>query len=174
VRIENADLMRHITALAAEVSRLTGAVQAALPKARPVSEAATADIAEQVRNLVFPGFLGATPYPQLTELPRYLQAAQTRLESLQSSAARDESGLDVISRVEQAYAELCELVPAGRLPGFIEDIGWLIEELRVGLFAQSLRTRVPVSEKRVLAAIDAARSRVRNESALSRRRSENR
>ena len=174
VRIENADLMRHITALAAEVSRLTGVVQAALPKARPVSEAATADIAEQVRNLVFPGFLGATPYPQLTELPRYLQAAQTRLESLQSSAARDESGLDVISRLEQAYAELCELVPAGRLPGFIEDIGWLIEELRVGLFAQSLRTRVPVSEKRVLAAIDAARSRVRTESAVSRRRSENR
>ena len=174
VRVENADLMRHITALAAEVSRLTGAVQAALPKARQVSEAATADIAEQIRNLVFPGFLGATPYPQLTELPRYLQAAQTRLETLQSSAARDASGLDVISRVEEAYAELCELVPAGRLPGFVEDIGWLIEELRVGLFAQSLRTRVPVSEKRVLAAIDAARSRVRNESAVSRRRSENR
>src|SRR5215208_2277439 len=174
VRVENADLMRDITTLAAEVSRLTGAVRAALPKARPVSEAATADIAEQVRNLVFPGFLGATPYPQLTELPRYLQAAQTRVETLRSSAARDAPGFDVISRVEQAYAELCALVPVGRLPGFVEDIGWLIEELRVGLFAQSLRTRVPVSEKRVLAAIDAARSRVRTESAVSQRRSENR
>jgi len=174
VRVENADLMRDITTLAAEVSRLTGAVRAALPKARPVSEAATADIAEQVRNLVFPGFLGATPYPQLTELPRYLQAAQTRVETLRSSAGRDAPGFDVISRVEQAYAELCALVPAGRLPGFVEDIGWLIEELRVGLFAQSLRTRVPVSEKRVLAAIDAARSRVRTESAVSQRRSENR
>ena len=174
VRVENAELMRDITTLAAEVSRLTGAVRAALPKARPVSEAATADIAEQVRNLVFPGFLGATPYPQLTELPRYLQAAQTRVETLRSSAGRDAPGFDVISRVEQAYAELCALVPAGRLPGFVEDIGWLIEELRVGLFAQSLRTRVPVSEKRVLAAIDAARSRVRTESAVSQRRSENR
>src|SRR5829696_1005825 len=174
VRVENADLMRDITTLAAEVSRLTGAVRAALPKARPVSEAATADIAEQVRNLVFPGFLGATPYPQLTELPRYLQAAQTRVETLRSSAGRDAPGFDVISRVVQAYAELCALVPAGRLPGFVEDIGWLIEELRVGLFAQSLRTRVPVSEKRVLAAIDAARSRVRTESAVSQRRSENR
>jgi ATP-dependent helicase HrpA len=174
VRVENADLMRDITTLAAEVSRLASAVRAALPKTRPVSEAATADIAEQVRNLVFPGFLGATPYPQLTELPRYLRAAQTRVETLRSSAGRDAPGFDVISRVEQAYAELCALVPAGRLPGFVEDIGWLIEELRVGLFAQSLRTRVPVSEKRVLAAIDAARSRVRTESAVSQRRSENR
>jgi ATP-dependent RNA helicase HrpA len=126
-----------------------------------------------VGNLVFTGFLGATPYPQLTELPRYLKAVQTRLENLRRSAARDAPGLEVISRVEEAYAELCELVPAGRLPGFVEDIGWLIEELRVGLFAQSLRTRVPVSEKRVLAAIDAARSRIRNESSLSGRRSKN-
>ena len=173
VRVQNADLMRHITTLAAEISRLTGAVQLALPKVRQMSEAAD-DIAEQVSNLVFPGFLGATPYSQLTELPRYLMAAQTRLENLRRSAARDAPGLEVISRVEEAYAELCELAPAGRLPGFVEDVGWLIEELRVGLFAQSLRTRVPVSEKRVQAAIDAARSRLRNESGLTGRRSENR
>ncbi len=126
VRVENADLMRHITALAAEVSRLTGAVQAALPKARPLSEAATADIAEQVRNLVFPGFLGATPYPQLTELPRYLQAAQTRLETLRSSAARDAPGLDVISRVEQAYAELCDISARGSVARICRG-HWLVD-----------------------------------------------
>ena len=64
--------------------------------------------------------------------------------------------------VEEAYAELCESAPPGRLPGFVEEIGWLIEELRVSLFAQSLRTRVPVSEKRVLASMEAARARLRN------------
>ncbi|MDF2748006.1 MAG: hrpA, partial [Propionibacteriaceae bacterium] len=165
VRAENADLMREITTLAAEVSRLSGAVQATLPRTREVSEAAAADIAEQVGNLVFPGFLGATPYAQLTELPRYLEAVQLRVEALRNSAARDAAGLEVIIRVEEAYADLCELAPPGRLPGFVEEIGWLIEELRVSLFAQSLRTRVPVSGKRVLAAIEKAQSRLRSESA---------
>ena len=165
VRAENADLMRQITTLAAEISRLSGAVQAALPRTREVSEAAAADIAEQVGNLVFPGFLGATPYAQLTELPRYLKAVQLRIEALRNTAARDAAGFEVIIRVEEAYADLCELAPPGRLPGFVEEIGWLIEELRVSLFAQSLRTRVPVSDKRVLAAIETAQSRLRDESA---------
>ena len=56
-------------------------------------------------------------------------------------------------RCEDAYAELCDQAPPGPLPDFVDEIGWLIEELRVSLFAQTLRTRVPVSEKRVMAAI---------------------
>ena len=63
-------------------------------------------------------------------------------------------------RCEDAYAELCDQVPPGPLPDFVAEIGWQIEELRVSLFAQPLRTRIPVSEKRVMAAVAAARARL--------------
>jgi ATP-dependent helicase HrpA len=165
VRIDNADLMRQITGLAAQICDRNGTVLDALDQARTASEAAASDIAEQVGNLVFAGFLGATPYEHLTELPRYLKAVQSRIETLISSPARDAAGSSIINRVEDAYAELCEEAPPGRLPSFIEEVGWLIEELRVSLFAQSLRTRVTVSEKRVMAAIDSARPRLRNQTA---------
>ena len=68
--------------------------------------------------------------------------------------------MSAILRCEDAYAELTAAVPPGPLPGFVADIGWLLEELRVSLFAQPLRTKVPVSEKRVLAAVAAARARL--------------
>ena len=161
VRAGNADLMRDITGLAAEVCSLHNGCQGGLSRARSVSAATADDIAEQIGNLVFPGFLAATPYPRLAELPRYLKAVQARLATLAVHPARDAAGLATISRVEDAYADLCEQAPAGRLPDFVEEIGWLIEELRVSLFAQTLRTRVPVSEKRVLAAIEGAHSQLR-------------
>ena len=76
------------------------------------------------------------------------------------SPARDRAGLEIILGCEEAYAELCAAAPPGRLPDFVDDIGWLLEELRVSLFAQPLRTKVPVSEKRVLNAIAQARARL--------------
>ena len=161
VRAGNADLMRDITRLAAEVCSLHNGIQEGLPRARSVSAAAADDTAEQIGNLVFPGFLAATPYPRLTQLPRYLKAVQARLATLAIHPARDVGGLATISRVEDAYADLCEQAPPGRLPDPVEEVGWLIEELRVSLFAQTLRTRVPVSEKRVLAAIEAAHLQLR-------------
>jgi ATP-dependent helicase HrpA len=160
VRTDNAEMMREITRVAAEICSLRGEILGALPRVRSISEAAAADIAEQVGNLVFAGFLGATSYEHLTDLPRYLRAARARIDTLIQTPTRDRAGFAVINRIEDAYAELCEQSPPGRLPTFVDDVGWLIEELRVSLFAQLLRTRVPVSEKRVLAAIDAARSRL--------------
>ena len=121
---------------------------------------AAADLAEQLDNLVFRGFLAATAYPRLVHLPRYLRAAQARLTTLQNNPVRDEPGRAVILRWEDAFAELCALAPPGPLPEFVDDVGWLLEELRVSLFAQSLRTSVPVSEKRVHSALDKARARL--------------
>ena len=168
VRTGNADLMREITRLAAEICSLHRAVLEALPQVRSTSPAAADDITEQVGNLAFPGFLAATPYEHLTELPRYLKAVQVRQARLGTAPDRDAAGLATITRTEDAYAELCDLAPPGRLPDFVEDVGWLIEELRVSLFAQTLRTRVPVSEKRVLAAIADARSLLEGRSAPRR------
>jgi ATP-dependent helicase HrpA len=157
VRVDNAELMRTITSLCAEILRLHQQVLVDIPQAARVEAAAADDIAEQTQNLVFAGFLSATPYEHLVDLPRYLSAARQRATALVTNPSRERAGFAVIARCEDAYAELCELAPPGRLPEPIEEVGWLLEELRVSLFAQNLRTKVSVSEKRVLNAIAAAR-----------------
>ncbi len=159
VRADNAELMRAITNLTAEILRVHQQLLAELPPTAQVDAAAAADITEQIGNLVFAGFLAATPYVHLVDLPRYLNAARQRAANLSTGTpTRERAGFDIISRCEDAYAELCDLAPPGRLPEPVEEVGWLLEELRVSLFAQSLRTKVSVSEKRVLNAIAAARA----------------
>ena len=61
----------------------------------------------------------------------------------------------VITELEDDYAGLCARFPAGPLPQAVAEVGWLLEELRVSLFAQSLGTAVPVSAKRVRVAMQA-------------------
>jgi ATP-dependent helicase HrpA len=136
------------------------AVLVGLERIRSAAPAAAVDITEQVANLVFPGFLAATPYEHLTSLPRYLRAVQQRLNVLATAPARDAPGLATITRVEDAYAELVAQAPPGRLPDFVAEIGWLVEELRVSLFAQGLGTRQATSEKRISKAISEARRRL--------------
>ncbi len=160
VRAANPELMQAVTGLAAEILAAHRAAVLELPQVRTVSPDTAADLTEQLGNLVFDGFLSATAYVRLAELPRYLQAARTRIANVLATPARDQAGLEVTLRVEDAYAELAAAAPPGRLPDFVEEIGWLLEELRVSLFAQPLRTKVPVSEKRVLSAITQARTRL--------------
>ena len=72
VRDDNADLMRTIVRLAAEIVSAHRSVLGELARVRAVSEPAAADLAEQLGNLVFGGFLSATGYEHLVDLPRYL------------------------------------------------------------------------------------------------------
>jgi ATP-dependent helicase HrpA len=161
VRVDNPELMQTIVRLAAEIVRLHSGVEAELPSVAAISEAAAADLGEQLGNLVFRGFLAVTAYAQLVHLPRYLRAAQARIATLRSNPLRDEAGRLTMLRCEDAYAELTSLAPPGPLPDFVDEVGWMLEELRVSLFAQSLGTAVPVSEKRVRSAIAKAHERLR-------------
>jgi ATP-dependent helicase HrpA len=160
VRSDNADLMRSMVSVVARTLALRQQVLRVLPRASAVAPAAAEDVAEQVGNLVFTGFAAATAYQHLVELPRYLTAAEQRITALLVSPVRDVRGAEVIARCEDAYAAVCDLAPAGPLPDHLDDIGWLLEELRVSLFAQNLRTKVSVSEKRVMTAITTARQRL--------------
>ncbi len=155
VRVDAADLMRSLTALTAEIIRLHGSVTARLGEVARREPAVADDLTEQLGNLVFRGFVSATPYERLTEFPRYLRAAELRIDAVLANPARDRPGFEVIARCEDAYAALCDRQPPGPLPTAVADIGWQLEELRVSLFAQSLRTPTPVSEKRVMSAIAA-------------------
>jgi ATP-dependent helicase HrpA len=160
VRADNPDLMRAITRLTAEILALHQGVLSDLPLAVAASPAAATDVAEQVNNLVFSGFLAATGYPHLLDLPRYLRAARLRIAAVAGTPVRDTPGRETVQRCEDAYAALCAAAPPGRLPDFVEDVGWMLEELRVSIFAQGLRTKAPVSEKRIMNAIAEARQRL--------------
>ena len=82
-------------------------------------------------------------------------AAQAGLEVEDVGAGRERAGVEVIDQLEDEYAALCARYPAGPLPDEVAEVGWLLEELRVSLFAQSLGTAAPISAKRVRAAMAA-------------------
>ncbi len=157
VRVDQAELMRAAVDLIAESLLLHAEVSAELGTVRAGSPAAADDLDEQLANLVFDRFASALGYRHLVDLPRYLQAVRIRIAGLRAQPGRDADGLAVITGCEDEYAVLCAAQPPGPLPPDVEAIAWLLEELRVGLFAQTLRTKVPVSAKRVRSAIERAR-----------------
>ncbi len=160
VRVDNADQMRSIVHVVAQTLTLRQRTLALVPRAAALAPAAAEDVSEQLGNLVFAGFVAATGYEHLVDVPRYLSAAEQRLTALVAAPVRDVRGAEVIGRCEDAYAAACDLAPPGPLPEDLDAIGWLLEELRVSLFAQNLRTKVSVSEKRVMTAIAEARRRL--------------
>ncbi|MFN3415690.1 MAG: ATP-dependent RNA helicase HrpA [Caldimonas sp.] len=140
--------------IAQEVARLAGTVlaeyQAALRKlkdSRPPKEVAE-DLAGQLQRLMGKRFLVATPYTQLAHFPRYLKAVAMRLDKLRVDPARDAVRMAELKPLEQRYQRrLAEL--KGQADTRLQEFRWLLEELRVSLFAQELRTPQPVSVKRL-------------------------
>jgi ATP-dependent helicase HrpA len=143
-----------LTLIASEVARSAGAIlidyAAALRKlkdARAPKEVSD-DITAQLARLMTKRFVVATPWAQLAHLPRYLKAIVMRLDKLRADPARDAQRLAELRPIEQRYTRhLAERkgVPDARL----DEFRWLLEELRVSLFAQELRTPQPVSVKRL-------------------------
>jgi ATP-dependent helicase HrpA len=122
----------------------------------PALEPAIADMRAQFAVLIYPGFIAATGARRLPDLVRYLRAILRRLDKLAGEQARDAERMAAVHRVARAYQErLRDLPPEARSRPDVQAARWLIEELRVSLFAQLLGTPVPVSERRVLAAIAA-------------------
>jgi ATP-dependent RNA helicase HrpA len=121
----------------------------------PGVEQSLADVRDQLAALVHPGFVAETGAARLPDLARYLRAAERRLETLPRAPARDRDWMASVHQVRAAYQELLAALPPDRAldPG-VAEIRWMIEELRVSFFAQGLRTRYPVSEKRIYRAID--------------------
>ncbi|MDQ2815893.1 MAG: DUF3418 domain-containing protein, partial [Actinomycetota bacterium] len=119
---------------------------------------AVADMRAQLSGLIYAGFVTATGWRRLPHLDRYLQAMERRLDKLPENPARDTASMIVAHRAEQAYrqaaAELASTDRAGRGGAGLTEARWMLEELRVSLFAQTLGTVAPVSENRVLAALD--------------------
>lgn len=107
------------------------------------------DIEEQVANLVFAYFISATDARWLPRIQVYLEAATLRLEQLNGNRVKDERAMAQVEQIEADYAALCDRFPPGALPPDVEEVAFLIEELRVSLFAQRLKTAMPISGKRI-------------------------
>ncbi|MDT3396137.1 ATP-dependent RNA helicase HrpA [Streptomyces sp. B1866] len=125
--------------------------------ASPALADSVADVRGQLAELVRPGFVTEHGVRRLPDLMRYLVAADRRLQQLPSSAERDRARMAKVREMRDEYAWLLEQFPEGRpVPQEVLDIRWMIEELRVSYFAHALGTAYPVSDKRILKAIDAS------------------
>ncbi len=137
---------RTLAGVAAEHVALTARLNA-LPKSRALL---AAEIRAQRDALVYPGFFCATPWPQLQHLARYLKALDRRLAKADERGDRDARHAAEVAVLWRRYTDrLAQNRAAGREEAALEDFRWLLEELRVSLFAQELRTPFPVSFKRV-------------------------
>lgn len=115
------------------------------------------DVRDHLARLVPPGFVTATGLRRLPDLMRYLVAADRRLQQMPTNVQRDTTRMEKVHEMQDEYAWLLEQLPQGRpVPQEVLDISWMIEELRVSYFAHALGTAQPVSDKRIVKAIDAA------------------
>ncbi len=117
---------------------------------------ARADVRAQLKRLVYPGFVAATGLARLPDVERYLRAAARRLERLPDATAVDRDRMNAIHDLERIYRERLAAAPAAE---GLREVPWMLEELRVSHFAQSLGTRGPVSAKRIRRALEEATAR---------------
>ncbi|MHA6800941.1 ATP-dependent RNA helicase HrpA [Bounagaea algeriensis] len=115
------------------------------------------DIREQLNSLVHPGFVAGTGAARLNDLVRYLLAVEQRLEKLRYHPVRDLEWMDEIDPVRARYEELLDAARRGEQAWeSVVPIGWMLQELRVSVFAQNLGTAHSVSVKRLHRAMDKA------------------
>jgi ATP-dependent helicase HrpA len=147
------DTVQKVEAVLTEAREVAVAIGAA--PGRRVPDAAIADLRRQMGGLLHRGFVAATGRRRLPDVVRYLKAMQYRLDKLPANAARDELWMRQVAAVAAEYEQLRAQVPATGAPDDpVARVRWMIEELRVGLFAQGIGTPRPVSEQRVYKAID--------------------
>jgi len=129
-------------------------LQKKLAQAKAVSPSAYADIQTQLQGLIFPSLIAQTPYAQLVHLPRYLKAIAMRVDKLRSNPSRDAQCQKDWESVARPWQKLLQGQRGSASYALSEDQGlqdfrWQLEELRVALYAQELKTPTPMSLKRL-------------------------
>ncbi|MDH4424871.1 MAG: ATP-dependent RNA helicase HrpA [Acidovorax sp.] len=143
-----------LTLIANEVARLASTIlveyAAAARKIKDTKNApeATADAQQQLARLMPKNFIAVAPWAQLAHYARYLKAITLRLDKYRADPARDAARLAELRPQEQRYWRLVA-ERKGQVDARMQELRWLLEELRVSFFAQELRTPQPVSVKRL-------------------------
>ena len=112
------------------------------------------DMRRQLRWLVHPGFVTSTGAERLPDVARYVEGISVRIDKLGGDAARDRARLLPIGRLQDEIDDLLLTCPPSRRRELL-DVRWLVEELRISVFAQRLGTSGPISEQRIVRALDA-------------------
>jgi ATP-dependent helicase HrpA len=147
------DTVRRVEDVLTEAREVAMALGAA--PGRRVPEAAVADLRRQMGGLLHRGFVASAGRRRLPDVVRYLRGMRHRLEKLPANAARDAIGTEQVAAVTAEYEQLRAQVPATGAPDDpVTAVRWMVEELRIGLFAQQIGTSRPVSEQRIYKAID--------------------
>ncbi|GAB5606337.1 ATP-dependent RNA helicase HrpA [Sideroxyarcus sp. TK5] len=148
------DAKSRLNLVGQEIARLVGtvltehqAVQKALPGFKAHGQA-TQDIRQQLDGLLGKDWIARTPYERMQHMPRYLKAINVRLEKLRSNPPRDATNLAQLLPLQQQWQRRLQ-AQQGTRDERLEDFGWMMQELRVSLFAQELKTPVIVSAKRL-------------------------
>ena len=117
------------------------------------------DARAHLLRLIRPGFVVAARVERLDDVRRYVQGIERRLERLAVEVHRDRQRVVAVRRLEDELTEIRSARSLEQTTDDLAEIGWLIEELRISLFAQSIGVRIPISETRVLRELVAARHR---------------
>ena len=146
-----------VVLVAQELARLTGSIlaehaslQKRLAAAQKAFPAACADITAQLAELTAGDFIATLPYERLSQLPRYLKGALMRLDKARNDPDRDARLMAEWQALARPWhREWLTMRKSGIVDPFLEEFRWLLEELRIALYAQELRTPSPVSVKRL-------------------------
>ena len=156
VRAELIDTVFTVTAVVERILASTRRIEKQLKGTTSLALiSALNDVKSQLEQLVYPGFVARTGYAQLSQLPRYLAAIEKRLEKLPGNVQRDAQHMAAVQALEDDYDDaVSALLPGRRAGAELTHVRWMIEELRVSLFAVELGTAYSVSEKRIRAALN--------------------
>ncbi|MDQ0677842.1 ATP-dependent helicase HrpA [Arthrobacter pascens] len=158
VRAELIDTVFSVTAVVERILASTRRIEKQLKGTTSLALiSALNDVKSQLEQLVFPGFVARTGYAQLSQLPRYLAAIEKRLDKLPGNVQRDALHMAAVQRLEDDFDDaVSALLPGRRAGSELGQVRWMIEELRVSLFAVELGTPYSVSEKRIRAVLNKA------------------
>ena len=149
-RSELVSVASEVASLLHQILRLQREVSGQLESAE-LSNAVYADVENQLGSLVYEGFLRDLSLVRLKRMPVYLQAMTKRIQNVQPDSRQQRDDLHTIQRLENRLHELSE---AGADWQAVDEIRWMIEEFRISCFAKPMKAAMPVSEKRILAAMD--------------------
>ncbi|WP_020579581.1 ATP-dependent RNA helicase HrpA [Actinopolymorpha alba] len=160
VRADLHDVVLDTVAKVAEILAVTHEIERRLKSTSSLALVpAFSDVKEQLAGLVFPGFVTAAGWARLPDVLRYLRGIERRLDRVSYDPNRDRERMQKVAQVQQAYQqEKSRLRPERQADPDVTRIRWMIEELRVSYFAQVLGTPAPISDKRILKAIDELRT----------------
>jgi ATP-dependent helicase HrpA len=145
------DVIRLVEPILASAHAIRGRIGST---SNPFVAASLIDIRGQLDRLVYRGFVTATGLDRLPDVVRYLKAIERRLDKLPENPPRDRELTRQVAAVQQEYDQLRAQYAPGQAPPELDEIRWMLEELRVSYFAQALGTAYPVSDVRIYRAMD--------------------